>query len=106
MQDIRAEDLYAIKHFLLKDSFYKQPSSVKTVTDPDSPSDVPDQESLSGTYFVLKFVFDRPMFIPATGGIHVWTKYPLLQPHIKFREIRWYNLICQEANWQLCVAWP
>jgi len=51
MQGLQAEDLFALKHFLIMDSSYKQPVSVKTVTEPAKPSKVPNAEDFLGTFF-------------------------------------------------------
>jgi len=44
MQGIQADDLLALKHFLLDDSSYKQPASDKTVTSPVTSSLIPNTE--------------------------------------------------------------
>jgi len=49
VQDLQAEDLFALKHFLLKDSLYKRPVSIKTGPVSTKPSVVPDVDGLAGT---------------------------------------------------------
>jgi len=51
MQGIQANDLLALKRFLLDESSYKQPASVKTVPEPTKPSVVPSAQDLRGTLF-------------------------------------------------------
>jgi len=53
MQGLQAEDLFALKQFLLKDSSYKQPVSVKTAPGNDKPSVMPNIDDLPGTTNVL-----------------------------------------------------
>lgn len=50
MQGVEADDLLALKQFLLDDSTYKHPSSVKTVPQPTKPSALPSTE-VPGTVF-------------------------------------------------------
>jgi len=55
MQGLQANDLFALKQFLLDRSAYRRPVSVTTGRGPAEPSVVTDAEDLSGTFFACEF---------------------------------------------------
>ena len=50
VQGLQAEDLFALKQFLLADSSYKRPVSVKTVPESAKASVMPSAEDFPGTF--------------------------------------------------------
>ena len=62
IQGLEAEDLFALKQFLLKDSSYKRPVSVRTVHGAAKPSVVPHTDGLSGIVTV------NPVQLPSSDS--------------------------------------
>lgn len=63
MQGLRAEDLFALKQFLLVDLSYNRPVSVNTVPESAKPSVMPSAEDFPGTFLTVNFVNYRAVAI-------------------------------------------